>query len=50
VSTAGVAGTELAARLGRNARPRAGSTQRLYIDLPEMQLFDPATTDLAVPA
>ncbi len=48
MSAPGLAGTELAARLGRNFRARAGSSQRLYMDLAEMQLFDPATTE-AVP-
>ncbi len=42
----GLAGTELAARLGRSFRARPGSTQRLYMDLADMQLFDPATSEV----
>jgi multiple sugar transport system ATP-binding protein len=39
---------EIAARLGRTYRAPIGSRQRLYLDLAEMQLFDPETTN-AIP-
>ena len=35
---------EIAARLGRSYSAPVGSTQRLYLDLEEMHLFDPETT------
>jgi ABC-type sugar transport system ATPase subunit len=44
----GPAGIELSARLDRDYRAAVGSAQRLYLDLMEMQLFDPETTN-AVP-
>jgi len=42
---AGIGRTDIAARLGRDYRAPIGSKQRLYIDLAEMQLFDPQTTN-----
>ncbi len=45
---AGLGRSDIAARLGRDYRAPIGSTQRLYIDLAEMQLFDPQTTN-AIP-
>jgi multiple sugar transport system ATP-binding protein len=39
---------EIAARLGRTYRAPIGSRQRLFLDLAEMQLFDPETTN-AIP-
>jgi ABC-type sugar transport system ATPase subunit len=36
-------GTEIAARLGRGFRAAVGATQRLYLDLAAMHLFDPET-------
>ena len=39
---------EIAARLGRSYRAPIGSRQRLYLDLAEMQLFDPESTN-AIP-
>jgi hypothetical protein len=44
----GLGRSDIAARLGRDYRAPIGSTQQLYIDLGEMQLFDPQTTN-AIP-
>lgn len=44
----GLGRSDIAARLGRDYRAPIGSTQRLYMDLGEMQLFDPQTTN-AIP-
>ncbi|MDY0884458.1 ABC transporter ATP-binding protein [Dongia soli] len=44
----GIARADIAARLGRDYRAQIGSRQQLYVDLAEMQLFDPQTTN-AVP-
>lgn len=44
----GLGRSDIAARLGRDYRAPIGSAQRLYIDLAEMQLFDPQTTN-AIP-
>jgi multiple sugar transport system ATP-binding protein len=41
-------GAEVAARLERGFSARAGEAQRLYIDAPQLHLFDPETT-LAIP-
>ena len=35
---------EISARLGRDFQAAIGGAQRLYLDLMEMQLFDPETT------
>ena len=43
-SLPGLPESEIAARLDRAYRAAPGSTQRLYMDLTEMQLFDPGTT------
>jgi multiple sugar transport system ATP-binding protein len=45
---AGHADIEISARLGRDYRAAVGTAQRLHLDLMEMQLFDPETTN-AVP-
>jgi len=37
--------TEISARLGRDFHSAIGANQRLYLDLMEMQLFDPETTN-----
>jgi ABC-type sugar transport system ATPase subunit len=51
LSLGGASKTEFAARLDRSYRAPIGSTQRLYADLAEMQLFDPSTTNaIARPA
>jgi multiple sugar transport system ATP-binding protein len=42
------ASVEISARLGRDYRAAIGGRQRLYLDLMEMQLFDPETTN-AIP-
>jgi ABC-type sugar transport system ATPase subunit len=44
----GLPGIDFAARLHRHYRAPIGSTQRLYLDLAEMHLFDPRTT-MAIP-
>jgi multiple sugar transport system ATP-binding protein len=44
----GQAKKEISARLGRTYRAPVSSRQRLYLDLNEMQLFDPETTN-AIP-
>jgi len=41
-------GREISARLGRAFHAAVGASQRLYLDLMEMQLFDPETTN-AIP-
>jgi ABC-type sugar transport system ATPase subunit len=48
INIPGLPGADFAARLNRNYRAPVGSTQRLYLDLAEMHLFDPVTT-MAIP-
>jgi ABC-type sugar transport system ATPase subunit len=38
-------GTELIARLGRHSSLVAGGTTTVFLDLGEVHLFDPATTE-----
>jgi multiple sugar transport system ATP-binding protein len=45
LSLGGSGKTEFAARLDRSYRAPVGSTQRLHVDLAEMQLFDPTTSN-----
>ncbi|MEX1205190.1 MAG: sn-glycerol-3-phosphate ABC transporter ATP-binding protein UgpC [Dongiaceae bacterium] len=40
----GAGQTEIAARLGRSFNAAVGATQRLYVDIGQIRLFDPRTT------